>query len=83
MDSKFHYGQEVMVFDRKGKYVSRGKVMGIHRCNPTVYDIQPAREESLAKRLCGMSETQLRPVGKPVLAYERRENSPMHIMDEA
>lgn len=83
MDSKFQHGQEVIVLDRKGEYECRGKVVGIHRCNPAIYDIQPARQESLAKRLCGVPEAQLRPVGKPVLAYERREAQPKHIMDEA
>jgi hypothetical protein len=83
MDTKFTHGQEVIVLDRHGQYEFRGRVMGIHRCNPTMYDIQPNREESLARRMCGLPENQLRPVGRPVLAYERRETNPKHIMDEA
>lgn len=83
MESKFTHGQEVAVFDANGKFILRGKVMGIPRCNPTEYDIQPIREMSLARRLRGVPESQLRPIGRPVLAYERPESKPKHVMDEA
>lgn len=83
IESKFTHGQEVAVFDRKGEYECRGKVVGIHRCNPTMYDVQPNREESLARRVCGIPESQLRPVSKPILAYERMEINPQRIKDEA
>ena len=79
----FVHGQEVVVLDRKGEYECRGRIMGVHRCNPAVYDVQPNREESLAKRMCGISEARLRPVGRPILAYERRDDQPKHIRDEA
>jgi hypothetical protein len=79
----FHHGQEVVVLDRKGEYEFRGRVMGVHRCNPTYYDVQPNHEESLAKRMCGIPETRLRPVGRPILAYERRDEQPKHIRDDA
>lgn len=69
---------------RRGEYEFRGKIvgramtyLGMH------YDVQPNRAESLAKRVCGIPEDRLRPVGKPVLAYEKSEAKPQHIMDEA
>lgn len=75
-DTRFHHGSEVLVFDARGNYAARGRVVGVHRCVPAVYDIQPDREASLSKRLCGIPEARLRAVGKPVLAYERVAASP-------
>ena len=83
MTPAFQHGQEVMVYDRHGNYEFRGKVMGVHRCNPYQYDVQPNRAESLAKRVCGIPEERLRAVGRPYLAYEKRETKPQHVMDEA
>lgn len=83
MTEPFTHGQEVVVFDARGNYEFRGRVMGVHRCNPTFYDVQPNREESLARRVCGIPEHRLRPIGRPYLAYERQEARPMHILDEA
>jgi len=83
MTVPFTHGQEVMVFDRHGNYEFRGKVMGVHRCNPWQYDVQPRDEESLARRVCGLHHDRLRAVGKPVLAYEKKEVEPMHIKDDA
>lgn len=79
----FHHGQEVMVFDARGNYQFRGKVVGVHRCNPAYYDVQPNRQESLASRACGIPADRVRAVGKPILAYERREVNPKHIKDDA
>ena len=81
-----HHGDEVMVFDAKGNYEVRGKIVG--RCQVVggeyYYDVQPNREESLASRICGLPETRLRSVSKPILAYERKiPGEPVHILDEA
>lgn len=83
MTEPFTHGQEVMVFDTRGNYELRGKIMGVHRCNPWQYDVQPNRAESLAKRVCGIPHDQLRPVGREVRAYERRDEQPKYIKDEA
>ena len=83
MSSAFQHGQEVMVFDQHGRYEFRGKVMGVHRCNPYQYDVQPNREEGLARRICGIPENRLRAVGRPYMAYEKQEVKPQHVMDDA
>ncbi len=84
IESKFSHGQEVVVFDRKGEYEGRGKVVGIAMTRDGMrYDVQPDRAESLARRICGIPEAQLRRASKPVLAYDRREVNPQHIKDEA
>lgn len=84
MKTDFTLGQEVIVLDRRGEYELRGTIVGIRRSNPRLYDVQPNRQESLARRICGIPEEQLRRVGRPYLAYERRpEQTPKHILDEA
>lgn len=83
MTSAFHHGQEVLVYDHRGNYEFRGKVMGVHRCNPYQYDVQPNQAESLARRVCGIPEGRLRAVGRPILAYEKQEVKPKHVLDEA
>jgi hypothetical protein len=82
-DNLRHHGDEVMVFDSKGNYEFRGVIVGVHRCDPPVYDIQPSRAETMAKRVCGIPAAQLRSVGKPILAYERGPlPAAKHILDE-
>lgn len=78
----YTHGQEVMVFDHRGNYEGRGKVVGVHRCNPWQYDIQPRGESSLSKRQCGIHHDRIRPIGKPYLAYDRKDEQPKYIMDE-
>lgn len=77
-------GDEVLVLDSKGNYEFRGVVVGVHRCESPIYDVQPNRADSLSKRVCGISDSRLRSVGKPILAYERQmPGEPKHILDEA
>jgi hypothetical protein len=79
-----HHGDEVLVFDAKGNYECRGVIVGVHRCEPPHYDIQPNRQESLSRRICGIPESRLRSVGKAILAYERRPlPEAKHILDDA
>jgi hypothetical protein len=83
-DSLRHHGDEVMVFDVKGNYELRGKIVGVNRCEPPIYDVQPDRAESLAKRICGIPESRLRSVSRPIRAYKRKlPGEPKHIFDEA
>jgi len=83
-DDLRHHGEEVMVFDAKGNYECRGRIVGVHRCDPAFYDVQPNRAESLSKRLCSIPPDRLRSVGRPILAYERkRQPEPKHVLDEA
>jgi hypothetical protein len=76
-------GDEVMVYDSKGNYELRGVIMGVYASNPPIYDVQPNRAESLSRRLCGIPESRLRSVGRPILAYERKSADPQHILYEA
>jgi hypothetical protein len=82
-DDLRHHGDEVMVFDAKGNYECRGRIVGVHRCHPPIYDVQPNKEESMARRMCGIPAAQLRSVGKPILAYERKREptAPVHVDD--
>jgi hypothetical protein len=82
MTEAFTHGQEVIAYDHNGKQF-RGTIMGVHRCNPWQYDVQPRGESSLSQRVCGIHHDRVRPVARPYLAYERREARPMHILDEA
>jgi hypothetical protein len=82
-DQLRRHGDEVLVFDAKGNYECRGVIVGVHRCEPPIYDVQPNRAESLAKRMCGIPASQLRSVAKPFLAYERKPaEKPQHVLDE-
>ncbi|MBP3955437.1 hypothetical protein J8F10_09100 [Gemmata sp. G18] len=83
MTAAFTHGQEVMVLDARGNYECRGRVMGVHRCNPTIYDVQPLESDRLAARKIGIPERQVQAVPAPILAYERRDDQPKHIKDEA
>ena len=55
-----YHGQRVIVYDAKGGYECRGFIVGIHRCNPPVYDVQPDGGGTMAKRKCGIHAAQLR-----------------------
>jgi hypothetical protein len=79
-----NHGDEVMVFDANGNYELRGVIVGVHRCDPPHYDVQPSRAESLSRRICGIPESRLRSVGKPILAYEgKKPSKPIHVLDDA
>jgi hypothetical protein len=83
-DDLRHHGDEVMVFDAKGNYECRGRIVGVHRCEPPIYDVQPNKEESMARRMCSIPESRLRSVSKPILAYERGPlPKPVHVLDDA
>ncbi len=85
-DNLRHHGDEVMVFDSKGKYEFRGRIVGRSQAvgGDYFYDVQPNREESLARRVCGIPENRLRSVRRPIIAYERKiPGEPKHILDEA
>ena len=80
------HGDEVMVFDSKGNYELRGVIVGRHKIvgGDYIFDIQPNRQESLSKRLCGVPESRLRSVSRPIKAYERGPlTDPKHVLDEA
>jgi hypothetical protein len=72
-----HIGDEVMVYDARGNYEIRGVIVGRYACDPPIYDVQPNRAESLTRRMCGVPESRLRSVGKPILAYERKYLEPL------
>ncbi|WP_020472402.1 hypothetical protein [Zavarzinella formosa] len=82
---RFNQAQEVIVLDAKGEYECRGIIVG--RSNSKLgitYDVMPNRAESMNKRMCGIPESRLRCMGKPILAYERKpETEARHILDEA
>ncbi len=83
-DNLRNIGDEVMVFDEHGNYELRGKIVGVHRISPPIYDVHPNRAESLSKRICGIPESRLRSVAKQILAYERKlPGEPKHILDHA
>jgi hypothetical protein len=69
-----YHGQRVIVYDAKGNYECRGVIVGINRSNPPVYDVQPDRAESMAKRICGIPASQLRNV-------EAESAEPQHVME--
>ena len=76
MSSPFRYhGQRVIVYDAKGQYEARGAIVGIHRCNPPVYDVQPDRSETMAKRMCGIPANQIR-------SAQAESAEPQFVMDE-
>jgi hypothetical protein len=80
---KFNHGDEVMVFDQHGNYECRGKVVGCYACAVPLFDVQPNRSESLAKRLHAVPEGRLRRVSREVRAYEPKPRSaPRHVLDE-
>ena len=89
MTYRFNIGDPVVVLDGRGEYELRGSIAGryaagVNHPGENVYDIQPGRAESLSKRMCGVPEAQLRYVGKPILAYERKpEPGPRMILDES
>jgi hypothetical protein len=81
---KFGIGDDVVVSDINGNYECRGKVVGCYACAVPLFDVQPNRSESLAKRLHAIPEHQLRRVSREVRAYEPRTVvAPAHILDEA
>jgi hypothetical protein len=71
-----YHGQRVIVYDAKGHYECRGVIVGVHRCNPPFYDVQPDRAESMATRMCGIPSRQLR-------SAQEESDEPQHIRDEA
>jgi hypothetical protein len=80
---KFSHGEEVMVFDEHGIYECRGKVVGRYACAIPLFDVQPNRSESLAKRMRAIPEHRLRRVSREVRAYEPKAvAAPVHILDE-
>lgn len=87
MTYRWNIGSEVVVLNERGEYVMRGKVAGRYDAGRyfigvRLYDICP--NGTGAKRLHAIPETQLRAVGKPILAYERKpDTSPRHIKDLA
>lgn len=83
-DNLRHHGDEVMVFDTKGQYELRGRIVGVHRAEPPFYDVLPRGEKSLAKARWAIPEARLRSVGEAILAYEGAPSpEPKHILDEA
>jgi hypothetical protein len=58
-----YHGQRVIVYDAKGGYENRGFIVGIHRCNPPFYDVQPEGGGTMAKRMCGIPADRLRSAG--------------------
>ena len=82
-DSLRRHGDEVMVYDAKGIYEFRGVIVGVHHCDPALYDIQPPGGFTLGSRRCGVPEKQLRSVSGPIRAYEPRNADARHIRDEA
>ena len=83
-DSKFHHGDEVMVFTPGGGYEARGRVVGVHVSTPTRYDVMPRGQVSLRHAKLGVPESQVAALTAPYLAYERRpEAGPRHVRDEA
>ena len=81
MTEPFTHGADVVVLSSRGDYEFRGKIAGVHMCNPWQYDVQPRGEISLAKRVCGVHHARIRRVSNPILAYERQDNEPKHIKD--
>jgi hypothetical protein len=80
----FAIGDDVTVSDRDGQYECRGKVVGRYACETNLYDVQPNRAESMARRLHAVSEDRLRRVPREVLAYEPKPvAAPLHILDDA
>ena len=80
----FEIGEDVVVFDERGNYECRGKVVGRYACAVPLFDVQPHRSESLAKRIHAIPEHQLRRVSREVRAYEPKPVVvPVHILDEA
>ena len=71
-----YHGQRVIVYDAKGRYECRGVIVGIHRSNPPIYDVQPDRAESMARRMCGIPANQLR-------SAQAESAEPQHVMEEA
>lgn len=81
---KFNHGDQVLVYNRIGDYECRGSIVGVYACATPLYDIQPSRSESLARRLCGIPEGRLRRVPQQVRAYEQKTYAkPQHVLDEA
>ena len=81
---KFEQGQQVIVVDSRGEYEFRGMIVG--RSNSMrghSYDVMPLGAKGGSHRLPGLSESRIRAVAKPILAYERRSSEPQHILDEA
>lgn len=84
---KYEIGQEVIVLDRRGEYECRGKIVGCYACATNLYDVQPCRHESMARRLHAVPQSQLRCVSRQIRAYEcvgmRKPPKPVHVLDEA
>src|SRR5205085_159578 len=79
----FAIGDDVTVSDRNGQYECRGKVVGRYACETNLYDVQPNRAESMARRLHAIPEHRLRRVSREVRAYEPKPAAaPVHILDE-
>ena len=83
MTEPFTHGQDVAVYSAKGVYEHRGRIQSVHQTNPWHYDVMPKGEKSLKAIKTSIPHEQLRPVGKPILAYEKQECAPKHIFDEA
>lgn len=80
----FEIGEEVTVSDKYGSYECRGKIVGRYACAVDLFDVQPNRSESLAKRLHAIPERQLRRVSREVRAYEpKKMEEPIIVMGDA
>jgi len=75
-----HHNDYVSVYDRNGKFEMRGYIVGIYGLNPEYYDVQPAHEYSLKKRICGLPAARVR---KHYVAPHMVKDSNRHINDFA
>ena len=80
---KYNHGDPVLVVDQLGTIEARGTIVGRHESRTgAIYDVQPAREYSMAKRVTGIPEERIVRMGRPYLAYQAPVQ-PVHIRDEA
>jgi hypothetical protein len=77
---KLHHNDYVSVYDKNGNFECRGYIVGIYGLTPEYYDVQPAEEYSLKKRICGLPAARVRKHFVPDYIID---SSAKHIMDEA
>lgn len=75
-----NHGDHVSVYDKNGNFELKGRIVGIYGLSPDFFDVQPNKEFSMAKRLCGIPSARIR---KHYVAPHMVDARPKHSMDEA
>lgn len=74
-----YIGQRVIVYDAKGHYDCRGKIVGTHKIvgGDSIFDVDPDGDDgSMSKRICGIPACRLRSAGPVPI-------DPIHFKDYA